>query len=216
MENKKVIVEVKFLKSKNDYTVRLRALHNGKYLIAKHKFTSNKDTVFDIAYNFIEEYDATNISIERGFIEDSFVKYMQKRNKEENEIREKEKNDSQSEEEQKEKIELLALSESCDLSFKKSIESGDYEDAIIQSFLKRNILEELNEETDIKYEAKVPKDESDKILESIKNINNRLDKTSDKLFEIEQNSRRITIKRDNIEITFKLYKKTKRKGWRHD
>lgn len=199
---KRMVVEVKFIRKENEYTVRLRALHNGAYVVAKQTATGDLQKVFMVAYSFIKLHDATNISMKRGITEDSFAQYIKEQNENEN----KEAKEALDNEEK----DLLMELESCDMVFNVAISKGDYATAIHQSLLKndvRNTLLEINPNIDeVVYNVDVPQKDSEAILEVANEINDTLTSTGEELFKIEKNRRRVILTKSNIKVTLNLKK----------
>ncbi|MFJ7982397.1 hypothetical protein ACIQ1D_19225 [Lysinibacillus xylanilyticus] len=74
--NKRTIVEVKFSRKASLHQVKVKALHNGIVVIDKGVSVGTQQMVFEYALAFINKHEATNIALKRGFIEDSFAKYL--------------------------------------------------------------------------------------------------------------------------------------------
>lgn len=199
---KRMVVEIKFIRKGDEYTVKLKALHNGQFVVAKQNVTGDLQKVFTVAYGFIKLHDATNISMKRGVTEDSFVQYI----KEQNEAENKASKEALKQEEK----DLLVEMESCNMIFDVAISKGDYATAIHQALLKndvRNTLVEINPNIEeVVYEVDVPQQDSATIIDVANEINEILTKTKEELFKIEKNRRRIILTKTNIKVTLNLKK----------
>lgn len=77
-ENKIVTVNVELSIKNGDVSASYKALHNGKYVIAKGKTTGViEETVFKDVIEFIEQNKADNVNVKKGLIEDRFIKYFE-------------------------------------------------------------------------------------------------------------------------------------------
>lgn len=73
---KKIVVNVNITFAKdNRIKAKMKALHNGSFLIEKHQFTGNKQNVYNVIESFINRHNADSISMSRSVLNDEFVKH---------------------------------------------------------------------------------------------------------------------------------------------
>lgn len=74
--SKRIVVEVNFSRNGEIHKVKVKALHNGAIVINKGESIGTQQMVFEYAVAFINKHEATNIALKRGFVEDSFAKFL--------------------------------------------------------------------------------------------------------------------------------------------
>lgn len=173
---KKMIVDVAFSRKNGKFKVVVKALHNGSLLVDKAQMVAEKPIqVFEFTSAFITKHEATNISLKRGMLEDSFAKYLT--DIQTGEVVEEDKEiesilvDSVSEENQ----DLLADLRTYKLCVQDAVDHEDYEGMLMQGILynvARAELEGLEGKLANPFNAVVtlPLSEKPKVIEAILSI----------------------------------------------
>lgn len=201
-----MVVEVKFTRKNNKYTVRLKALHNGSHLVEKeHHEGEEVRELFDLASAFITKHDATNIALTRGLLEDAFAKYLTELSEtpiEEEKFIEGVSVDSVSEAGQ----ELLADLKAYKLCIADTIRHEDYESLLFQGILYNYARQELLDTEGVEanpYEmtCDIPLSEKEKVLNASLELRKSELANGIETFKVEKHSRVVIFTKSDYKLT---------------
>lgn len=202
-----MIVDVVFSRKGNKYGVKLKALHNGAHLVEKSSLSGDTILqVFEYANAFIDKHGATNVSLKRGILEDSFTKFLT--DTQQNGSFEEEKSiegiviSSISEENQ----ELLADLRTYKLCVEDTIRHKDYESLLLQGILYNVTRQELEANEGVKANAfemtiELPQSERSDFLSAVTSLSQAELANGLEYFKLKKYNRVVVVTKTDYKLT---------------
>ncbi len=207
---KKMIVDVTFSRKNGKFKVALKALHNGSLLVDKAQMVAEKPIqVFEFTSAFITKHEATNISLKRGMLEDSFAKYLTEIQSGEVVEEDKEIEGILVESISKENRDLLADLRTYKLCVQDAVRHKDYEGMLMQGILynvAREELEGLEGKLANPFEAEVtiPLSDKSKVIEAVISMSKAESSHGINAIESKKYNRLILITKTDYKLTVNL------------